>query len=248
MKYLRLMVIIAATAALSASAQEPATPGGNVSQQRQGGGRQGENGPRPVFGKITSITNGTLLIGRQDGQTVTVKLTDQTEFRKDGNAAKAADFKVGDMVMVRGEQNADQSISATLIGTRTGGPGGRPGGGAGGWQMGTLGKDYVAGEIKSIDEAKLTILRTDNVTQTIELNEETSLRKGRDSVTLADVHAGDHVMARGALQSDVFVPKSVMVMNEEQWKRMQEMAAQNGASKPPVSDAPAQATPWKPQE
>ncbi|MGB2627820.1 MAG: DUF5666 domain-containing protein [Candidatus Acidiferrum sp.] len=249
MRILYLMVIITATIALGAGAQEPAPPTGDVPQQRQGGGRgQGENGPRPVMGKITSITNGTLLISKQDGQTVTVKLTDQTQFRKDGNQATAADFKVGDTVMVRGELNADQSISARLIGTRTGGPGGRPGGGPGGWQAGTLGKDYVSGEIKSINEAKLTILRTDNVTQTIELNEETSLRKGRESVTMADVHPGDHVMARGALQNDVFVPKTVMVMNEEQWKRMQEMAAQSGTPKPPVSDVPAQATPVKPQE
>ena len=175
MRTLYLMIIITATIALGAGAQEPAPPTGDVPQQRQGGGRgQGENGPRPVMGKITSITNGTLLISKQDGQTVTVKLTDQTQFRKDGNQATAADFKVGDTVMVRGELNADQSISARLIGTRTGGPGGRPGG----WQAGTLGKDYVSGEIKSINEAKLTILRTDNVTQTIELNEETSLRKG----------------------------------------------------------------------
>ena len=65
---------------------------------------------------------------------------------------------------------------------------------------------------------------------------------------MADVHPGDHVMARGALQNDVFVPKTVMVMNEEQWKRMQEMAAQSGTPKPPVSDVPAQATPVKPQE
>ena len=38
---------------------------------------------------------------------------------------------------------------------------------------GVLGQDYVFGEVKSIDAPKLTILRPDNVTQTIELNEET---------------------------------------------------------------------------
>jgi hypothetical protein len=195
----------------------------------------------------------------QDGQVVTVKVTPQTEFRKDREPAKVADFKVGDMVAVRGDKNADNTVTAKVIGARTGWPGGGPGGGGqgggyigrpgGGMALGTLGKDYVAGEVKSIDAPKLTVLRTDNVTQTLELNEDTSLRRGRDSITMADIKVGDHVMARGTAQGDVFVPKGVMVMNAEQWQRMQEFAASNGngngnAAKPNSTEAPAP----KPQE
>jgi hypothetical protein len=100
--------------------------------------------------------------------------------------------------------------------------------------QGTLGKDFVVGEVKSIDAPKLTVLRSDNVTQTIELNEETSLRKGRESVTIADVQVGDHVFARGALQNEVFVPKMVMVIGPEQWKRMQEMGGFQGPGAGPA--------------
>ena len=115
-----------------------------------------------------------------------------------------------------------------------GGPGGRGGigGGAGGGrggfgqQAGTLGTDYVAGEIKSIDAPKLTVLRSDNVTQTLELNEDTSMRKGRDSITMADIQPGDHVFARGAVENNVFVPETVVVVGPEQWKRMQEFGQQ----------------------
>jgi preprotein translocase subunit YajC len=89
--------------------------------------------------------------------------------------------------------------------------------------MWVLGQDYVVGEIKSVDAPKLTILRSDNVTQTIELNEDTSLRKGRDSITMADIQAGDHVFVRGGMANNVFQPKNVMVIPPEQWKRMQEM-------------------------
>src|SRR5712692_6194153 len=71
--------------------------------------------------------------------------------------------------------------------------------------------------------ARITWSRSDNVTQSIELNEDTSLRKGRDSITMEDVQVGDHLVARGAVQNDVFVPKFVMVIGPEQWKRMQEM-------------------------
>jgi UDP-N-acetylglucosamine enolpyruvyl transferase len=75
--------------------------------------------------------------------------------------------------------------------------------------------------------------------QTIELNEDTSLHKGRESITMADIQVGDHLMARGAMQSDVFVPKGVMVINAEQWKRMQEMGVQFNGPRPAGSDSTA---------
>jgi len=97
---------------------------------------------------------------------------------------------------------------------------------------GELGKDFVFGEVKSVDAPKITVLRPDNVTQTLELNEETSLRKGRESVTMADIQVGDHVFVRGAVQNNAFVPKIVMVVGPEQWKRMQEMGMAPGQAKP----------------
>jgi Cu/Ag efflux protein CusF len=247
----RLFVLVGLFAMLSADAsqaQEGAAPPPQQGQgqDREGGGRQG--GPRPLFGKITAVHDGSIDVVGQDGQTVTVKITPQTEFRKDREQAKITDFKVGDMVAVRGDKNADNTVTATAIGARTGGPGGggfggRPGGG--GMALGTLGKDYVAGEVKSIDAPKLTVVRTDNVTQTLELNEETSLRRGRENITMADIKVGDHVMARGVVQNDVFVPKGLMVVSPEQWQRMQEMMVSGGnGAKPNGTEAPAP----KPQE
>ena len=235
------LFVVMMIGAARGSAQEPANPetGGNASQHQGGRWSEGQNGPRPIFGKITSIAAGTMVVTGRDGQTVTVKLTEQTEFRKEREKASVVDFKVGDMVMVRGDENADHTVTAKMVGTRAGGPGG-----PGGMSMGVLGRDYVVGEVKSIDAPKLTVLRTDNVTQTLELNEETSLRRGRESITMADIQVGDHLMARGAVQNNVFVPKGVMVMNAEQWKRMQEMGMTGGPAKP-SGDA---ATPPKPQE
>lgn len=254
---LRLSIFLAFFGMLGAATtpaqDEPAGPPPQQQQQGQGQGRGGREGGRPaVFGKITAIHDGSIEVTNQDGQAVTVKLTPQTEFRKDRQPAKAADFKVGDMVMVRGDKNADNTVTANMIGARTGGGpggaggfGGRPGGGM--TNPGTLGKDYVAGEVKSIDAPKLTVVRTDGVTQTLELNEDTSLRRGRDSITMADIKVGDHIMARGAVQNDAFVPKGVMVMNPEQWQRMQEMMSsqpQGNAAKPTNPEATAP----KPQE
>ena len=102
-----------------------------------------------------------------------------------------------------------------------------------------LGQDYVFGEVKAVEAPKLTILRPDNVTQTVELNEETSLRKGRDSITMAEIQAGDHIVVRGGMVNNAFQPKSVMVISPEQWKRMQEMGAggTGGQAANPPQDA-----------
>jgi hypothetical protein len=214
----------------TAGAQSPDAP---PPSQDQGappgrGQRRGpEDGRGPaLFGKITAISNGTVQLSKPDGTTAIVKITDKTEFRKDRQSAKLDDFKVGDMVFVRGEENPDHSVTAAMMGARAGGgPHGGdrgPGGGAG---FGEMGKDFILGEVKSVDAPKLTVLRPDNVTQTLELNEDTSLRKGRDSITMADIQPGDHVVVRGGLQNNTFVPKNVMVLSPEQWKRMQEIGA-----------------------
>ncbi|HKW32329.1 MAG TPA: DUF5666 domain-containing protein [Candidatus Acidoferrum sp.] len=218
-------------AAWPTPAQEAAPSQGAGQTQRPDEGRG-----RMVGGKITAIKDGALELTRMDGGSVTVKLTDKTEYRKDRQSAKLADFKVGDMVLIRMEGSGDQDLTAVVVAGRTGGGPGGPGmGGPGGGMMmggGELGKDFVFGEIKSVDAPKITVLRADNVTQTLELNEETSLRKGRDSVTMADIQVGDHVFVRGAVQNNVFVPKMVMVIGAEQWKRMQEMGMTPGLAKP----------------
>ena len=223
-----LGLLLAATPAL---AQDAAPPQGAGQTLRPEGARgQG------VMGKITAIKDGALELTRMDGASVTVKLTDKTEYHKDRQGAKLADFKVGDMVFIRTEGDGDQNLTALAVAGRNGnGPGGPGMGGPGGGMMmggGELGKDFVFGEVKSVDAPKITVLRPDNVTQTLELNEETSLRKGRESVTMADIQVGDHLFVRGAVQNNSFVPKMVMVIGAEQWKRMQEMGMTPGLAKP----------------
>jgi hypothetical protein len=257
-----LAVLLFLLLATAASAQTPDAMPPNQDQsaptgEGRGPGRGGTMGGRGTIGKITAMTNGSIEVTKPDGTKVLVKLSANTEFRKDRQAAALADFKVGDFVMVRGPENSDHSVNAEMVGGRSGngGNGGSGGGrfgsgrgtggqtGPGGPPMGELGKDYVAGEVKSIDPPKLTVLRSDNVTQTLELNEDTSLHKGRESITMADIHPGDHVMIRGASQNNAFEPKNVMVLSPEQWERMQQNRARsaseaNAPANPPATTAP----------
>lgn len=214
------LLFLLATTISWAEALATVTPDQEQGAPPSGGQKPGPNEGRgqPLVGKITAIHKGSIEIAKPDGTTATVKLTDKTEYHKDRQAAKLEDLKVGDLVFVRGEENADHSVTALLIGGRSGGG---PEGDA--RAFGEMGKDFVVGEVKSIDAPKLTVLRPDNVTQTLELNEETSLRRGRESITMADIQVGDHVVVHGGVQNNTFVPKNVMVLSPEQWKRMQEM-------------------------
>lgn len=240
-KCLRLSLLLLLTATVGrAEAPATAAPGQEQGAPPSAGQMLGPNEGRgqPLLGKITAINKGSLELAKPDGTRATVKLNDKTEYRKDRQGAKLADFRVGDIVFVRGEENADHSVNALVIGGRSGG-----GSEGGGRVFGEMGKDFVVGEVKSIDAPKLTVLRPDNVTQTLELNEETSLRRGRESITMTDIQVGDHVVVRGGVQNSVFVPKNIMVLSPEQWERMQEMGmirnGPNGAGPPvPPKDKP----------
>jgi preprotein translocase subunit YajC len=227
-------IAVAMAAGAAAQGQDQGAP-------PPGGQRRGQRGPsegqgQPLIGKITAIKDGAVELAKPDGTTVTIKITDKTEYRKDRQPAKLGDFKVGDMVFVRGEEDTNHVVTASMIAGRSGGGpegGARGFGGGSGGGFGELGKDFVVGEVKSVDAPKITVLRPDNVTQTMELNEETSLRKGRDSITMADIQPGDHIVVRGGVQNNAFVPKSVMVISPEQWKRMEEMGMMPAGNAPP---------------
>ena len=258
-------VILAVVAFLSvpesrAKPQQPEEPQVPQSQapaargDQEGSRRIQEGRARGVFGKVSSIQKDTIEITNSDGSRLSFKLTGKTEFRKERQPAKLADFKVGDTVMVRIDPDSTNSSGATawMVASVPEGFTGRGGAGGGGgvqaFMQGTMGKDFVVGEVKSVDAPKLTVLRVDNVTQTLELNEETSLRRGRDSITMADMQPGDHIFARGAVANEVFVPRNVNVIPPEQWKRMQEMREGRAAPSVAPQTATPPATPPNPPE
>ncbi len=168
----------------------------------RGEGRMQVRGPGTA-GTITAIDATTITLKTFNGGTATVKLNDQTRFSKDRQAAKLADFKVGDSIVVRGEEAGENTYTAQMVAAAGGGM----------MQMMSegMGKQFIAGKVEKIDELKLTIARIDGQTQVIEVDENTSFRKQGESITLADIKVGDQVMGRGALKAGVFVPAMLNV-------------------------------------
>ena len=185
-----------------APGDKPASP--ETQQRRESRGmREGQG----IAGTIGEIKPGGFTVKTMQGKTVTVKVTSETRFRKDRQEAKLADFKPGDMVMVGGEPAGDDAWTARFVASRQGMDEGnmqalREG----------MGKQFIAGEVKAIDGTKLTIARPDGQTQTIEVDENTSFRKGRESITLPDFKVGDRVFGRGQLNSaGMFVPSELNI-------------------------------------
>jgi|SRR5580704_3055760 hypothetical protein len=207
MRKISIVAALVLTAALGWAQAPPDSSAGQMQGDQAPSGHRGPHGPG-VMGTITAVDNGTITVKTLEGQTAQVSVSDQTEFRKDRQPAKLADFKVGDQVFVRGEQK-DGVWQAQMIGGRTGG--GQDGGGP----RGEMGKNFIAGEVKAISGTKLTIVRPDGVSQDITVDENTSFKKDKDSITLADVKVGDHVFGRGEMKNNVFVP-SVLNLGQPQ--------------------------------
>jgi hypothetical protein len=105
-----------------------------------------------------------------------------------------------------------------------------------------MGKKFIAGQVKAINETKLTIARPDGQTQEIEVDENTSFKKDGQSVTLPDIQVGDFVHGQGALKGDTFVPKELIVGGGQRRMRGQGNQAQD-QSKPESTPPPAAAAP-----
>ena len=226
-------------------AQDPGGQGQPPPQQQgPGGGRGGRMRGNGVFGRIQSIAPGEIKLAAPDGSTVTVHVSSKTNFRIEQQTAKLEDFKVGTPVFVRGTKTGDSAWDADAVIARTGPPPvtqGGPGGGPG---------NVIAGTVKSIDGVKITITCLDNTTQAVELDENTSLSKHRESITLADVHPGDGIVVRGETKDGTFVPRNVNILDPAQLERMKQFANReaNPGNPPPAEKKPGPEAKPQPQQ
>jgi hypothetical protein len=255
---LMLAMALAATAAL---AQDAPAAGG---QRGQFGGQFA--GMQRAGGEVTAVSGATVTIKTEDGATVTVVTTDNTRVMKGrpnegggtgGGPIKVSDLKVGDGLIAVGNLDApNKTLHAAMIMATDAAVLAK--------MKADLGKTYISGKVTAIDmdNAKMTVLRSDGVSQTIGFDETTSFRRGRvaagmamggggrqrgggaagsngagagenaESITLADVKVGDNVAGQGSLKAGVFVPTQVVVATPGQRRQ------RPGATDTPNAAAP----------
>jgi hypothetical protein len=160
---------------------------GEVGVARAQGGDPGQNpgqegapamamgSARGVRGTVTAVSGDKVTVKTEAGEIYTVVLTPNTRVMKGREPAKAADVKVGDGIGAGGElDQPTKTVHALFVSVVD----------AAELQKlkDTLGKTWIAGKVTAIDELKLTILRSDKVTQVIQADEDTSFKRGMRGV------------------------------------------------------------------
>jgi preprotein translocase subunit YajC len=208
---------------------------GQDSGQRRGGGPRGMGGmdglagARGILGTVSEVAADHYTIKTDAGDTYTVHFSVNTRIlkqpaggrRQGGNAqngegerqqpqpVKPTDIKVGDAITAGGEvDSAAKSVGAMFI-----------------MQLdperakemramqANYGKTWLAGRITKIEDTNITIDGiVDHTPHVISVDENTSFRKRRDSITLADIKPGDQLRAEGAMKGGVFLATTVNAM------------------------------------
>ena len=199
-----------------------------------------------VVGKVTAVDKDSLTVAPlTGGDAVKVKVSDTTRVAKERQPFKFEQIKVDDVIFARGELK-DNAMQATVVSVvnpemiqRFQQAGAAGGIGPGGFNREDLGKKFILGEVKAIHETKLTIARPDGQTQEIEVDENTSFKKGGESITLPDIKVGDFVRGRGELKDNTFVPKELTVGRPQMRIMMGGPGGQPQEQKKPESTPPA---------
>ncbi len=233
-----LICILNFTTALSAQAGAGVQGGASAeSQRRRGGGFYGgPGGGRGILGAVTEVTGEHFTVKTEAGELYTVHYSVNTRIMKQppGSGKRGApgggrdagsprdpeaemermqplpikpvEIKVGDFVTAGGEMDAaNRSIGAVFV-LLVDAESAR--------QMremqANFGKTWLAGRITAMDGTRITIEGAiDHSRHAIDVDENTSFRRRREPITLADMHVGDQIRTEGAPQSGVFLAKSL---------------------------------------
>ncbi|MGA2808621.1 MAG: DUF5666 domain-containing protein [Terracidiphilus sp.] len=208
-------------------AQSPGAGGGQGQRGGRGGGSGFGFGGRGVLGTVTEVAADHYAIKTDAGQTYIVHFSANTRILKQpaqhrgsgeggGNREQSApqtlkpsDIKVGDAITAVGEvDDAAKSVGAVAV-----------------FQLdperakqmremqANFGKTWLMGKVTAINEAKVTLMGSvDYTPHAFQADENTTFRKRREPITLADIQVGDSVRVEGAVKDGVFVATAVSVM------------------------------------
>ena len=222
---LLLGMVAAAQDAPAPPPQEPpnAGPGtGTGMGAGQGRGRGGWMGGRGVGGTVSEVTADHYTIKTLAGETFTVHYSANTRVmmqpaQRPGAGAmrvppqeiKAADIHVGDAIMAVGEIDAAAKSVGAMTVVKIDPERAR--------EMremqANFGKTWLVGRVTAVNDTKVTLhSQVDDADHTFAADENTSFRRRRVPVTLADIEVGANVRVEGAVKEGVFVASSVNVM------------------------------------
>jgi hypothetical protein len=122
---------------------------------------------------------------------------------------KPTDIKVGDAIGAMGEVDAAaKSVGAVVIALID------PERAKQMQEMqANYGKTWIMGKVTAIDGVQVTLMGSaDNAPHAFVADENTTFRKRRDPITLADIQVGDNVRADGAIKNGTFTATTVNVM------------------------------------
>ena len=200
---------------------------------QRGGGRGWGGGMgmgRGLMGTVTEVAGDHYTIKTETGETYTIHYSANTRILKQqarargeggerggrgeggpggGNPPtplKSTDIKVGDAIAAMGEVDATaKSVGATVV-----------------MQIdpervrqmremqANYGKTWLMGKVTAIDGVKVTLVGVvDNTAHSFVADENTTFRKRRDPITLADIQVGDTVRVEGALKDGAFLATQV---------------------------------------
>jgi preprotein translocase subunit YajC len=223
-----LLLFVALNLGAVAQTSTPSQDSGSGSGQRGGRGAWGGGGTmgRGVMGTVTEITPEHYTVKTDSGDIYTVHYSVNTRIMKGGGGGgggrrgqadnqppanppqsiKATDIKVGDAIGASGELDAGaKSVGAVII-----------------FQIdperakqmremqANYGRTWLMGKVTAINEATVSIQGgPDNAAHTFMADENTTFRKRRDPITLADIQVGDTVRVEGAIKNGAFVATTV---------------------------------------
>jgi preprotein translocase subunit YajC len=208
-------IVFGLTLSLFATGQDAGPRGG------MGGGMRGMGMGGGLMGTVTEVAADHYTIKTDAGDTYIVHFSANTHIMKQmarqggeggGNPPqmlKPSDIKVGDAVGVMGDVDAAaKSVGAMWIAQLD------PERAKQMREMqANYGKTWLMGKVTAINETKIALMgAVDNTAHTFVVDENTTFRKRREPITLADVQVGDVVRAEGAVKDGVFAAATVSVM------------------------------------
>jgi hypothetical protein len=181
---------------------------------------------RGVMGTVTEVAPDHFTVKTEAGDIYTIHYSVNTRIMKgndrfrrpqSGSDApfspptpiKPADIKIADAIAAYGEMDkAAKSIGAIAIVQVDPDTAKRMR-----EMQGNYGKTWLMGRVTAINEAQVTIQGgPDNATHIFTADENTTFRKRRDPITLADIQPGDVVRVEGSLKNGSFAASTVSVM------------------------------------